>query len=885
MSQSQQYKKVKLYRNLKIAFYMLGLPLFLLAVFFTSVRFLGHDPFMGTTEITTELGFFKQVESYITAPALYGVWIGFGVWAFITIVHIILSKTVKNARVRMFSVIAVCMVAMLGTGLVLDVVYEAKVADLQEQYEGTGVTIDDYKTQLSYYRHLSSNASSKDMTTKLIEQISLLEDVYNVEMEGANKSGTAGNIANKPITYYSIIDDNGNQGVDISYRVNSKGLKELNIDTVYDGKGNVIGHNVVGDDNLAAILDHTYRVPKTSIYYSESSVYDYKKSPEYTTEIRLAPDVNGQLTIGETTYTNYWYQAKSSKTEGTIYVWYAKELMPLGTTYNEGGGSKTNITDGIYGKGVYNSNGLMGDGWAYSLENVLEILESYYKNKAIIDNVSEDQLNLIETKALQQKNKYYKTAAEKQEEGGRYASAWEQTLYANETEFTERFSLTGNGLDFLLAKVGGLLGDNSLFDFLLKMSEDGATGLDEVYNGFGGVGTILAPILKNLANGMSFRNDFGVDEATMATVAEWIGSLTGCTESQWKAIKDMYLVVTYNSNGVDGLYVGLFRDNGSGGMGTDKNHIEDGGDVLVDLWLSDTQLGVDKNGNVDYAFDLDHLNTFLNAALNGLMDKLNVDIEGLITGKGEGTMATIGGIIGPNGLINLVKTMSVSGKTYYGLEISGMSIPLINSKYKFDIDVKEILLDLLDGMYYYQSPSIMPIWEFYTWAYEGDESMADTLAIATAYRDYKRAEYQAVTFGSMIGSTLIGDELGAGTYPSSLGLSDLTSVQQLKADLSYKPYFYPVYGVRDMLFFFTGVVVLFYYLSFVAQQKEEEYANGTAVVKKKKNSKKSNKPSKAVQNDQAEDAPVLNDGAEAAPKSEEGTKTPDNQNKQGGAAK
>ena len=58
MSQTQQYKKVKLYRTLKVVFYMLGLPLFLTAVCFTAVRFISHDPFMGEATFTAELGFF-----------------------------------------------------------------------------------------------------------------------------------------------------------------------------------------------------------------------------------------------------------------------------------------------------------------------------------------------------------------------------------------------------------------------------------------------------------------------------------------------------------------------------------------------------------------------------------------------------------------------------------------------------------------------------------------------------------------------------------------------------------------------------------------------------------------------------------------------------------
>ena len=139
------------------------------------------------------------------------------------------------------------------------------------------------------------------------------------------------------------------------------------------------------------------------------------------------------------------------------------------------------------------------------------------------------------------------------------------------------------------------------------------------------------------------------------------------------------------------------------------------------------------------------------------------------------------------------------------------------------------------------------MWEFYTWvASEKD------MAMALAYQKYERANYEATAFGPMIGSTLIGDTLGAGTYPSALGLANLTAVRQLKADLSYKPTFYPLYGVRDMLFFFCGVVVLFYFLSFVAQEKELEYANGTAIVEEKKK-KKSKKQQSDAQSDEQSD--------------------------------
>lgn len=59
MSQTQQYKKVKLYRTLKVVFYMLGLPLFLVAVCFTAVRFIGHDPVYGRNHFHDGVGLFQ----------------------------------------------------------------------------------------------------------------------------------------------------------------------------------------------------------------------------------------------------------------------------------------------------------------------------------------------------------------------------------------------------------------------------------------------------------------------------------------------------------------------------------------------------------------------------------------------------------------------------------------------------------------------------------------------------------------------------------------------------------------------------------------------------------------------------------------------------------
>lgn len=833
MSQTQQYKKVKLYRTLKVVFYMLGLPLFLVAVCFTAVRFISHDPFMGETEFTTALGFFKQMESYVTAPALYGVWIGLAIWAFISIVHIILSKTVKNPRVRMFSVIAVCMAVMLLSGVIMDVALEKKVTALQEQYKGTDVVVNDYKTQLSYYRTVSSNAVKKNDTLNLIAQVDLMKNAYNVEMEGADKSGVAGNISNKPVTYYSVIDDEGNQGVDISFIMGEDKLYRLNVDEKN-------GNTIKGDGDLKKILDHTYRHKDSTV----DNPYDYRKSPEYNQQIRLKPNANGELVINGKVYSHYWYQKRVTKAGEEIYVWYAKDLMPVGTEYVKDG-SKTNATQGIYGKGIYNNNGMLSDGWVFSLDNVLNILDDYYSAKDEIDNTLIDgksyseKMATIYTKAVENRHKYY-TGKKADPATGEKCPEWLQTLYSQEIEFKENFSLTREGLDFLIAQVGALLGNNKLFDFLLKTGD--GNGVDQVIGQLKqfGIGFVLSPILETLQKGASFRSaPFNLDDKTMNTVLGWVKSLMGVDSTV--EIHDLYLMVTYAGatdgfgNKRDFLYVGLVKDGGvpvtdadgkvTYPMGTNSKKVSEGGDVLLDIDFSNAIVSVDKEtGNVEYNFDLDHLSDFLNTALSGLMTKLNTSMKDVMNG-------IVGKILGL-----FIKQMKVDGEVFYGLEISGIKIPLLDKDYNFAIDVSKILGGVLEGLYFYQSPAIKPVWEFYTW----DLKKSSDLAVATAYQKYERANYEATAYGPMIGSTLVGDTIGTGSYPAALGLTNTTAVRQLKADLSYKPKFYPIYGVRDMVFFFCGFVVLFYYLSFVAHEKELEYANGTAIVEeKKKKSKKS----------------------------------------------
>ncbi|UKI22050.1 MAG: hypothetical protein L6V83_03595 [Christensenella sp.] len=337
-----------------------------------------------------------------------------------------------------------------------------------------------------------------------------------------------------------------------------------------------------------------------------------------------------------------------------------------------------------------------------------------------------------------------------------------------------------------------------------------------------GFGEVLRPILEKLQKGMSFATDIIKNDATMTTVIDYVKPALGISSSV--EIKDIYIVLAYAGAtdvfGVkrDNLYLALVKDNGAGAIGTNPAKVSDGGDVLLDIDFSDKVI---DDENSDYAFDLDHLSKFLNTAINGLLGKFGVNLKSLLVDNTIGSM--LGGL--------LIKDIKIDGVTYKGLEIGGMQIPLFDEDYNAAIDISAILTNVLSSLYYYQSPVIKPVWEFYGWE---ESTNAEYIAASAALKQYQRAEYEAVAYGGMIGSVLIGDNLGTGSYPSALGLSDLTSVRQLKADLSYKPEFYPIYSLRDMILFFTGIVVLFYALSFVAQEKEIEYATGQLVVEERK---------------------------------------------------
>lgn len=756
MSQNQQFKKVKLYRTLKTVFYILGLPLFFFAVFLASVKFIGRDPFIGESDA----GLFTFYLRWISAPALYGIWIAAGIWAFIAIVQIVFGKIIKNYRTRMIAVIAVTLIVMLGSMFIMDISF-SKQADNLAANAPEGVTVHDYKTQLSYYRALTSSSATggSSYTDKIISQVELLQKVYHVDMYGANKGGTAGNIGHNPVYYDNIISDSGYVGVDISYDENGK-LTET--------------------PNGSSKDDHIL----------------ITKAPDASGRLSFSADATG----GEKqTYSHYVCTERTAVNGHKVYIWYVKDLMPT---------SETPI-DGIYGTAMYNKNGMLADGWVPSLYNVLEILEDYYGGKAEIDKALKDEnLAGIYTDFDSTHAQIMQAARERREEYYENTSdPWLAEMYKQEIYFTENFSLTRAELDELLAQVGAMLGSNKLFDWVFDPNSL--------------VGGLISEFVPKLKEGFTFGELLADKPDTVASIANVFGIICGDD-----TITDVYIKVFYPSEEDKELdpdahfYIEIRKNNRDG-------------EIILDIDFDDALINGDPD-NPDYAFDLDHLSAFLNNTLNRVLDHFGVDLN-------DSTISTILGLF--------IKDV---GNGHKGLTISGLTIPIFDEYWRVDIDVTGILTNLLDTLYWYQSPLIKPIYEFYV---DPDETMDEITNVQKYFAEYDKAYYEATLHGKLVGSIMLGDTLGEGSYPSSLGLSNLAGVQQLKTDLSYMRYNFPVYAVRDMLMVFTGVVILFMFLSYIAAEKEMEYATGVVVDEEKsKKSRKKNKNTDDVADSDASDA-------------------------------
>lgn len=197
-------------------------------------------------------------------------------------------------------------------------------------------------------------------------------------------------------------------------------------------------------------------------------------------------------------------------------------------------------------------------------------------------------------------------------------------------------------------------------------------------------------------------------------------------------------------------------------------------------------------------------------------------------GSSNGTISTIstilnlvGGLIGLDSILDLIPTDAATTEDLvYGL-----------------------IENLLSGLYWYSSSEIKPLYDFYVDGL-GESASDEAKEYAQYYADYDRAVYEGGMHGYMIGSVLVpgssviaGDTLGNGSYSATVPAS-YAEVMQLKTELTYKRWLYPLLGVRECLVCFMPFVVLFIILSGVAAEKEMLYATGQETAKSKKNKKK-----------------------------------------------
>lgn len=197
-------------------------------------------------------------------------------------------------------------------------------------------------------------------------------------------------------------------------------------------------------------------------------------------------------------------------------------------------------------------------------------------------------------------------------------------------------------------------------------------------------------------------------------------------------------------------------------------------------------------------------------------------------GSSNSTISTIstilnlvGGLIGLDSILDLIPTDAATTEDLvYGL-----------------------IENLLSGLYWYSSSEIKPLYDFYVDGL-GESASDEAKEYAQYYADYDRAVYEGGMHGYMIGSVLVpgssviaGDTLGNGSYSATVPAS-YAEVMQLKTELTYKRWLYPLLGVRECLVCFVPFVVLFIILSGVAAEKEMLYATGQETAKSKKNKKK-----------------------------------------------
>lgn len=463
--------------------------------------------------------------------------------------------------------------------------------------------------------------------------------------------------------------------------------------------------------------------------------------------------------------------------------------------------------DGVYGYASYNSNGMLSDGYVYGIDVALEILEDYYysqkrmtelSNEATLGGYTIPSDAEIKAAAAQAREEYYS------ENGA--ASGYEKWLWNKQTAISEDFSLTQAELETVLDALGGAIGD-ALGDELVVLLRSLSGLLSKINLGEG-------VVIEKTDNGMVVNITSGETTTRIAVEVAESASMGG---------ERVLTIALSGTTFGDGVYE----------LGLDSRLISGLSDLLDSL--------------------VANANIVRNETTKATYQTVAEIVYDVLNGGGTGTIGTVGTIFGlVGGLISIIG--DITGLITIEADADG------NVTTSTEDMLYGIITNLLQGLYWYSSSEIRPVYDFYV---EGLASLGvnvtsdDAAAQAAAeYAEqlslYDRAVYEGGMHGYMIGSVIIpgssliaGDTLGNGSYSATVPAS-YEEVMQFKIELSYKKWLYPLLGVRECLVCFVPFVVLFILLSGMAAEKEMLYATGQESAKKTRKQKKQEKEAAAA---------------------------------------
>lgn len=733
--------KVKLFRTLKVVFYALGLPLFAFAVVITAAtEYVGEFAYNGSA--ATEL--FASMKVLFNGTALYGVWVAAGVWLLIAVIHIILTKTVKNRRARTLLVGIVTLVVMLAPVIVMDLVIPVKLDSIAAELP-EGVTIASYQDEKGHFYTRTSaswtpSGKYESNNYYFVTGVESFLKTYNIGMYGGTKSGTANNTVNAPVTFGELYDD-------------------------------ASGKAPFAD----AAFKNRYVKPDTTVTEGDETA-------------TVTTNGNGQLVVNNIVFENYVLGASNG-------MWYRKELG-------------AEMKDGAYGYGSYNYNGQFSDGYVYGIDTALAILEDYYYSQKRMTEISNELTLASNASALPSNETIIAKATELREEyytlKDSGATAYEQWVWGEQANIAGKYSLTQGELENVLDALGTALGENGLGPALKYLLGTVSSLLTDFNIQLSGVQ------LNQIENGLEV-----VIEGDAATTDDDITITV--------TIEPWYIDEERNSDGKDALNISL------SGIAGGEYHL--GLDSRLISGLSDLLDSLVANAKI-----------LRNEATGATYTSVAEIVYDVLNGGGAGTIGTVGTIFGlVGGLISIVGDITdlITIETNEDGEVITSTEDMLYG----------LITNLLEGLYWYSSPVIKPVYEFYEQAAEElatgtDETKALVKEYGKQLADYDRAVYEGGMHGYMIGSVIIpgasliaGDTLGNGSYSATVPAS-YEEVILLKTELSYKRWLYPLLGVRECLVCFVPFVVLFILLSGVAAEKEMLYATEQETAKKSKKDKK-----------------------------------------------